>query len=249
MSIRLYYVAKIDYLCTTTHISPNQYAIILHSGGVVIGVHSQTNKPTTHMKRTIPGISASDRQQLETILPLECKYKPAAETIDKLLNLGNTIVLSKGDTLINAGEYDPNLYIVTDGLLRCYYWDNDKEVTDYFSSIPTLFFDYHSYYGGIGAFYCYEACIDSRVVRISKNDYEKLIAESHDLARWILCMSQYQIYAFEGKERRSIGEAYDRYLKLLKHIPEIENRVPLRTIASYLRITPQYLSMLRREHR
>ena len=42
-----------------------------------------------------------------------------------------------------------------------------------------------------------------------------------------------------------IGIAEERYLQLQKRVPDILNRVNLKEIASYLRITPETLSRIR----
>lgn len=46
-----------------------------------------------------------------------------------------------------------------------------------------------------------------------------------------------------------VGTAQQRYETFLLSRPEIMARVPLRMIASYLRITPEYLSKLRRDRK
>ena len=45
----------------------------------------------------------------------------------------------------------------------------------------------------------------------------------------------------------SVLDAKQRYLKLKKHIPEIENLIPQYHIASYLNITPVQLSRIRKD--
>lgn len=43
------------------------------------------------------------------------------------------------------------------------------------------------------------------------------------------------------------GEAIDKYKSLVRELPNIIQEVPLQTVASYLGITPQYLSKLRKQ--
>ena len=198
------------------------------------------------MKRTLPGITDEDKELMRKLLPLECPYQLKDETINLLCELGNTVTLDKGDVLINVGECDPNFYILIDGLLRCWYWNGDKEETELFSTIPTTFMDYHSTCGDNGSFYCYEACLDSRLIKISKRDYDKLIEESHDFSNWRNNIMQHQLYWMERKKRFAMGNAKERYDSFVKNLPDIMNLVPLRIVASYLRITPQHLSRLRR---
>ena len=197
------------------------------------------------MKKIIPGISDSDKARLLELLPLEGSYRPAVDTLERLFLYANTVMLDKGDTLIAAGECDASLYIVIDGLLRCWFWNGDKEEIAFFSTIPTVFLNYNSYYAGEPSFYCYDACLPSRIIRIARNDYDNMLATSHDFTRWMLNLADFQAYTLEKKASRDLGSAQEKYDSLMKGFPEIFNMVPLGMIASYLKITPQYLSKIR----
>lgn len=198
------------------------------------------------MKKTLPGISEADKQLMIKLLPKEYPYELQPETITEMCRLGKTVLLKKGDNLIDTGEYDPSFYILIDGLIRCYYWNGDKEETEFFSSMPTTFLDYHSSCGDEGSLYCYEACTDCKLIRISKNDYDQLVNTSFDFAKWRLLLTEQQIYYFELKKKFFTGDAKERYDSFIKNLPDIMDAVPLRIVASYLHITPQHLSRLRR---
>lgn len=43
------------------------------------------------------------------------------------------------------------------------------------------------------------------------------------------------------------GNVYDRYEVLMPRRPEIIRNVPMKTVAAYLGMSPQYLSTLRKE--
>ncbi len=170
-----------------------------------------------------------------------------SETIEQLLALGNTIYIEKGDILIDSGEKDSNMYILVDGLLRTMFWNGPKEETYAFTTIPTVFFCSYSYFGEQESFFQYEVCTDSRVIKISKQDYDRLMEESHDFSRFMVGIFLGQVFFYERKCQYSLGDAKERYHKLMEDHPNIMNQVSLQTIASYLRITPQHLSKLRRE--
>ena len=84
-------------------------------------------------------------------------------------------------------------------------------------------------------------------MRIGKDNLKELIDSSAEFARWCLGNVQFQLYFFEMKGRIIQGSAKERYEAMMKNRPDIAMRVPLKIIASYLGITPQYLSKLRRE--
>ena len=92
-------------------------------------------------------------------------------------------------------------------------------------------------------------CCRSRLFKVTKADYDRLIAEDHSFARWCLEYANCQLYYFEMKRNLINGSARERYESLLRNRPEIIRGVPLKIIASYLGITPQYLSKLRRDMR
>lgn len=74
-----------------------------------------------------------------------------------------------------------------------------------------------------------------------------MVNTSHDFARWCL-INAYMQLAFINKKNSVIqGKACDRYASLVKNRPEIIRNVPLKIIASYLGITPQHLSYIRRK--
>lgn len=84
------------------------------------------------------------------------------------------------------------------------------------------------------------------LMRVRKADFSALIDRSAEFARWCLGNVQFQLYFFEMKGRIIQGPAKERYESILKNRPEIIKNVSLKIIASYLGITPQYLSKLRR---
>ncbi len=104
------------------------------------------------MKKTVSGVSERDKALLMELLPKEINFPVSSETIEKLINFGNTVILQKDDALISSGEKDSNLYILIDGLLRTWFWNDNKEETFAISTIPTVFFNYHSFFAGKSLF-------------------------------------------------------------------------------------------------
>lgn len=194
-------------------------------------------------------ISHELKERLIELLNQECDYTLPASVMEEFLNLGRCIKLDKLETLIHSGDYNPNLYIAIDGILRCWYWDGDREKTAFFSTIPTMFLNYHSYYGGKGSFYSYQACTPATLLCIRREDLNEMLRKSHEFTLWILRMTQCQEYFFEVKHSVNMGLAKEKYRSLISTLPHVMREVPLQYIASYLDITPQYLSKLRKEMR
>lgn len=196
---------------------------------------------------TINKITHEDKQHLKRMLKDDCGHIPSDEVIDAFLDAGDVFYIDKWSHIIESGQFDPNMYIIMDGLLRVWFWDGDKEKTVYFSTIPTVFLNYHSYFGNEPSFYNYQACTRLKVFRIKKNDFDRMTLLYPELTRWCLTLAYGQLYYFELKHRVNLGDSKERYLSLIRTLPNIIQEVPLQIIAQYFDITPQYLSKLRRD--
>lgn len=187
-----------------------------------------------------------EKDALKKLLLQECSYAFNDSIMDALLECGTVKNFERGEAVIHAGDTDSDIYIIMDGITRHWYWNGDREKTAFFSSSGTMLISYHSYYFGKGSFYNIEACCPTKILCIKKSAFDGLIASSHDFAQWCLSMAQCQIFFFEMKNRIIAGSAKERYISFLKNRPDILNLVQLKIIASYLDVTPQYLSKLRK---
>lgn len=189
------------------------------------------------------------RERLRELIRKESTYPISDSLIDRLVDSGVVIRLRAGEPITRSGETDPDFYILADGIMRCWHTESEGAVerTSYFGLPGTLCVSYHSYLLGQPSPNNHEACCQCTVVKISKEAVDALVEASAEFSRWLLGNAQFQLYFFEMKGRIIQGPARERYESLLKRRSEIVRKVPLKIIASYLGITPQYLSKLRRQ--
>lgn len=192
-------------------------------------------------------IMPEDRVLLKRLLKKECDYPVPENILDRLIDMGRMKTFDKWDNIISEGDINPDVYIAMEGILRCFYWDGDREKTAFFSTLPTLFMSYHSYFRDEPSFYTFQACTPARILHIKREDFDRPLTASHDFAMWNLRLCQTQQYYFELKQKHNTGKAIDKYKSLVRELPNIMQEVPLQTVASYLGITPQYLSKLRKQ--
>lgn len=227
--------------------------------------------------------NANDNERLKKLLALEAKQQISAELFDRMLEGGEEIALAPYEPMIDAGDFNPNVYIVKEGLIRGTYLDKNTEKTAGFALPGTLLISFHSYYGGAPSYYRYEACCHSVVVRIPKAYFDQLTATSHEFALWVMSAHQNQLYFNELRNHVLSGDAKSRLLQLTRRLSdiipppasaaqpaqdsgqgalshshrmknELRNRydriqamVPSKIIASYLGITEQHLSKIKKE--
>lgn len=191
----------------------------------------------------------AQREKLRELIKKESTYTLQEELIERLIDMGTIIRLRSGEQITRAGEVDPDFYILIEGIMRCYHMEGESglERTSYFGLPGTVCISYHSYLRGQPSPNTHEVCCPSTIMKVRKVDFASLIDSSAEFARWCLGNVQYQLYFFEMKGRVVKGPAKERYEAILKTRPEIIHNVSLRIIASYLGITPQYLSKLRKQ--
>lgn len=191
-------------------------------------------------------LTDEERRMLQDLLGKECSYKMSEAVIDEFISLGRPMELKRRQRIISAGEVNDDLFIIVSGIMRAWYKDGDQEITHAFGPPGAIVQSFHSYYEGLPSSDNFEACCPVKLLHVSRADFDALIERNADFARWNLRLAQCQLYHYEIKRRVISGTARERYEALLDHRREIVSNVPLKVIATYLGVTPEYLSKLRR---
>jgi CRP-like cAMP-binding protein len=185
---------------------------------------------------------------LRVLLNRECDYRMSEETMDRFLGLMTEIQLKDNEPLIRCGKLDTNIYVVKSGIMRHAYLDGLKEAIFAFSTPGTMIISWYSFYRRMPSFLQIESCGTTVVAKIAKSDFDALVEQSPDFARWWMRLLVAQHWCLEMKLDAVNGTtAKERFESLVRNRPEIPERVEARFIASYLGITPSYLSRLKQQ--
>ncbi len=157
--------------------------------------------------------------------------------------------IRKHQFLLHEGDVCKYLAYVTKGCLRQYSIDaQGEEHVVQFAIEDWWISDMYSALTGEPATYNIDALEDSEVLMLDRSQNDRLLSEIPRLERFFRLLLE---SSFLAKERRIAGSlslsAEEQYLRMVKTYPTIVQRVPLSQIASYLGITPQSLSRIRRE--
>ena len=186
-------------------------------------------------------------EQLKRLLMKECDYEPREETLDLLLASSEAMTLGADFEIIPTGAVIRDLFIVKSGIIRSVDMDGEKERTLGFGTAGSVFTSKHSFVKGLPSYYTFETCCPSEILRLPFASYQRLIRDCPDFAMWMLYYANEELFLNEVRNSQVInGSAKERYLALCKARPEILRKVKQRTIASYLGVTPEYLSRLRK---
>ena len=137
---------------------------------------------------------------------------------------------------------------VVKGAFRSYFIDNEgKEHTVQIAIEDWFVSDFYSYITQTPATLFVEALEDSILFQLPYTEIESLCAEIHALSEYFRITTE---RAFAFSRKRALANlsmtATERYLDLQKRYPDIVNRVSQKVVASYLGITPEFMSRLRK---
>jgi len=157
--------------------------------------------------------------------------------------------ISKHGFLLQQGEICHNTFFVEKGLLRMYSSDkNGKEHIIQFAPENWLIGDRSSLYFNEKSSYFIEAVEDSEVLFLNPDFFSKLLEEFPNSIERNDLIIQKHVKSLQDRINSLLGEtAEERYMKFTKMYPDLLMRVPQWMIASYLGITPESLSRVRKE--
>ena len=186
-------------------------------------------------------------ETLRKQIDAECGYRMKDETMDRFLGLMTEMKVKRHQPLIPYNKLDDNIYIVKEGIIRSVYFDGLKEVTFGFALPGTVLIYYYSFIKSLPSFSKLVACCDSVVMKVSKSQFIDLVDQSHDFARWMMFLAMEELVYHEKRREVINGDAKERVEAFIRNRPEIIENVSSRIIASYIGITPQYLSKLKKD--
>lgn len=138
---------------------------------------------------------------------------------------------------------------VVKGAFRSFYVSKDgKEHTVQIAIDDWFVSDFYSYITQTPATLFVEALENSVIIQMHYDDIESLCRQIHSLSEYFRITTE---RAFAFSRKRALGNlsktAEERYLDILERYPDIVNRVPQKVIASYLGMTPEFMSKIRKK--
>ena len=186
---------------------------------------------------------------MQTLLTFLRQFKPITDDDAAVItSFFKARQVKEGEYLFEGGKICRNLFFVTTGILRIVAInDKGRDITYYFigdrqfCTILKSFNDETVAHDGI------QACCDASILYISKKDLSALYQKLPYMADLINEVHQQRMLEkIRLKNAYSGEDAAERYRVFLSEQADIANRVPQHHIASYLNITPQSLSRIRR---
>jgi CRP-like cAMP-binding protein len=157
--------------------------------------------------------------------------------------------LRKRQYLLQEGDICKYQGFVEKGLLRSYTVDDKgSEHILQFASEGWWVADLSSYLSEEPSFLNIEALEDAELLMISKTDWEAAMKKIPALEHYFRIILQNHLIATQKRLLQSLAEtAEEIYNRFLKTYPECVQRMPQHMIASYLGVTRETLSRVRKQ--
>ena len=171
------------------------------------------------------------------------------EEIEFFTSLLKSKYIPNGEFLLREGDICKYESFVTKGCLKTYYLDENgfEHIID-FSIEEWWADDLYSLLTQTASRSNIKAIEDTSILQISKTDLEMLYQKIPKFERFFRILFQ-NAYITQREQINSAlsASAQERYLLFIKKKPYAEKRFPQKDIASYLGVTPQFLSTMKKK--
>jgi len=172
-----------------------------------------------------------------------------SEEIDLFTSLLRSKSLSAGEFLLREGEICKYESFVIKGCLKTYYQDEEglEHIID-FSVEEWWADDLYSLLTQTPSKSTIKAIEDTEILQISKSDLELLYQKVPQFERFFRILFQNAYITQREQINQTLSaSAEERYLLFIKKKPYAEERFSQKDIASYLGVTPQFFSSLKKK--
>lgn len=175
--------------------------------------------------------------------------KFSEEELNYVVSVFHETRAKKGQVLIKAGHYARAQYYILEGCLRAYHIDaHGKEHTVQFGIKDWWISDYTSFFSENTSIMTIEVIQDAVLYKISKSDKDKLYKAIPKIESFFRLKLERAFAAFQTRILSNLSQnATERYLYFIQTYPNIDKNVKNYHIASYLGITTESLSRIRKD--
>ena len=171
------------------------------------------------------------------------------EELMEILSYFQKEEISKDQPLVKQGQICRKLYYVEKGIGRNFYLNSDgKEITQLFFGEGRFMTSLESFFQESPSLYYVELLEDAIIHSISKEEFDLLFDRYHKMERLGRLLSTEMltkvVHKLNAIQFQTAGE---RYEYMLTEYPDIIYRVPLGMIASYLGMSQETLSRIRKK--
>ncbi|MEQ8364500.1 MAG: Crp/Fnr family transcriptional regulator [Cyclobacteriaceae bacterium] len=178
----------------------------------------------------------------------------AMDVIQELKNAINAqnlwakeIALKRNEYLIRSGATERYLYFVEEGTIRAFIEEAGEEQEIRFGYPGSVFTALDSFFSGQPTRFNLQALKQCRLRAVEKVAFNNLMESSEENSRlYLLLLRGFVVQQIEREIDILTSSPTERYRRVLERSPHLFQEIPSKYIASYLRMTPETLSRLKK---
>lgn len=177
------------------------------------------------------------------------KVKLSASDLDLFFQKAELKTYSKNEHLVKTGDQNVVFFLIKSGCLMTYFKDRQEQIhAIQFGQEMWWTGDLDAYFNEKPSKYGVKALSEVEVYFLTKESFEKINQISPAFESYFRILFQNALISHQKRIIRNISyTAEEKYLEFVKLYPKLELIVPQKYIASYMGITPEFLSKLKRK--
>ena len=175
-------------------------------------------------------------------------FNLSAEEANIFLSKFHRTQLRRDEVFVEEGKICNKIGLIEKGLMKCIYNNKGRETVFEFAFENNFISDYYSFVTNTPAEKEIRCLEDTTVYVASREDLERVGREHSFIGRMSREMNERLFLRMHHRLKSMLlDSAVERYQKLLAERQDLVQRIPQYLIASYLNVTPETISRIRRK--
>jgi len=183
------------------------------------------------------------------ITDIKATIEVSDKDLEKIIAQFHSKTFNKSDIIPCIGKTSNHMQFIQGGLVRVYTIDNQvKEITIQIGIENMWLNDLYSYITQTPSKNYIEVLEPTTILQIHRNDLKNLFKEVPPMESFTRLKLEQSYTRLHNRTFNQLNNsAEERYLEFRSTYGHIENRVPQYIIASYLNLSPEHLSKVRKQ--
>ena len=174
------------------------------------------------------------------------RYTMPDTSLERLRECLTEVSYPKGTCILEIGKVEKNIFFIKQGIVRAYTLVGGKEITFWIGKEGATLVSMKGYVNDEPGYETMELMEDSVLYVLKRKELQALFLEDLHIANWGRRYAEMELLATEERLISMLSAiASERYNELVKNEPDLLQRLPLGSIATYLGITQASLSRIR----